>query len=288
MADTSGMAEIRGIDITKLAQGFADEEFIFKKFLTVTSTSARELRWYSKTAGILDSTETSGITDSQIGPVDELALPDVIEQSWTRETSYVRKYFAESPWISMEDISDSDPDLLAENVRDITRAVANQVDKRIYGQLSGGLALSGTALGTGWSDATNGNPIMDLLSGAKAIRENSYDISNLVVLIHPEQYQQLLNFIISTKGSSIPAFASDKAQNGVLMNIVGQRIVVSNNATDGYAVQIVPQKVATWKTFRPITAATKVEPGIGIKIRVWEEGEILIRNPNAGHTIKGV
>ena len=31
MADTSGMADIRGIDIDKLAKGFADEETILKK-----------------------------------------------------------------------------------------------------------------------------------------------------------------------------------------------------------------------------------------------------------------
>ena len=43
MVETSGMAEIRGIDIDKLAKGFADEENILKKFVTVSSTSAREI-----------------------------------------------------------------------------------------------------------------------------------------------------------------------------------------------------------------------------------------------------
>src|SRR3990167_9797961 len=121
MADTSGMAEIRGIDIDKLAKGFADEEFIFKQFLTVTTTSAREIRWYQKTAGTLDSTDTTGITASQIANVSHGALPVVIEQSWKRNTSRVQKYFVESPWISFEDIRDSDPDVLATNVRDLTR-----------------------------------------------------------------------------------------------------------------------------------------------------------------------
>ena len=43
MADTSGQADIRGLDIDKLAKGFADEEILFKRFVTVSTTSAREI-----------------------------------------------------------------------------------------------------------------------------------------------------------------------------------------------------------------------------------------------------
>jgi hypothetical protein len=66
------------------------------------------------------------------------------------------------------------------------------------------------------------------------------------------------------------------------MNILGNRVVVSNNCSGGYAIQIVPQRVATWKTFTPITAQKKEEVGIGTKIRVWEEGEVLLTDPYAG------
>ena len=38
----------------------------------------------------------------------------------------------------------------------------------------------------------------------------------------------------------------------------------------------------------PTTAQQKEEVGIGIKIRVWEEGEILLTDPNAGFVIKGI
>jgi len=282
------MSEIRGIDIDKLAKGFADEEFVFKQFLTVTPTSAREIRWYQKTTGVLDSTDTTGITASQIANTSHLSLPTVVEQSWTRRTSYVRKYFVESPWMSYEDLSDCDPDILATNVRDLTRAVANQVDSRIYSILSTQLPLSGSAAGGGWDDGTNGNPIADLLSGSANIRAQGYDISNLVLLVKPSDYKNLLNWLIAVKGSSIPAFASQKVENGVLMNIVGNKVVVSNNCSGGYAVQIVPQRVATWKTFTPITAQTKDEVGIGKKIRVWEEGEMLLTDPYAGHITWGV
>jgi len=135
MADSSGQAQIRGIDIDKLAKGFADEENQFKKICMVTATKAREIRWYQKTSGFLDSADTSGITASQIANTGERSLPVVVEQSWTRQTSYVRKYFVESPTISEEDIKDSDIDVLGTNVRDLVRAVARQVDARIYSVL---------------------------------------------------------------------------------------------------------------------------------------------------------
>ena len=154
MADTNAMADIRGIDIDKLAKGFADEQNVFKKFCTVSTTAAREIRWYQKTAGFLDSTDTTGITASQIANIGPGALPVVVEQTWTRNTSYVRKYFVESPLISDEDIKDTDIDILATNVRDLVRAVERQIDARIYTVISTGTGvLTGASTQDGWDDA---------------------------------------------------------------------------------------------------------------------------------------
>ena len=132
MADQSAQADVRGLFVDKLVKGFADEENVFKQFCTVTSTSAREIRWFQKTAGFLDSVDTTAITASQIANTSSKSRPVVVEQSWTRNTSYVKKYFVESPLISIEDIKDSDVDVLATNVRDLTRAVARKVDLRIF------------------------------------------------------------------------------------------------------------------------------------------------------------
>ena len=43
MADTSAMAEIRGIDIKKLVEGFQEEGIILKNYCRVMPTSAREI-----------------------------------------------------------------------------------------------------------------------------------------------------------------------------------------------------------------------------------------------------
>lgn len=289
MADASGQALIRGLDIDKLVKGFADEELLLKRFVTVSSTKAREIRWYQKTSGFLDSTDTSGITASQIANVGEKALPVVVEQSWTRNTSYVRKYFVESPMISMEDIKDSDVDIMATNVRDLVRAVSKQIDVRIYNVLTESLTpvniLTTAATADGWDDATTGDPILDIMTGNRKIRAQGYDSSKVVLYINPIEHQNLLQFLISTKGSSIPNFSSERVRDGVVMEILGNDVVVSENATTDYALQFIPMRACTWKVFEGMTSAVIDEPGIGKKIRVWEEGEALLTDPKAVHLI---
>ena len=284
--DTSGMQDIRGIDIDKLARGFADEENVFKNITTLSTTSAREIRWYKKTSGFLDSTDTTGITASQIANTSERSLPVVVEQSWTRQTSYVRKYFVESPTISMEDIKDTDVDILATNIRDLVRAVARQVDKRIYDVASANVGNSNAATAT-WDNATqaNVNIIKDLMTAKKDIRVDGYDPEGAFLLLTPGDHELMLTNLIFTKGSSIPNFSSEKMKSGVVMEILGLKVLVSTNVDADEAMVVVGQRALTWKAFMPLTSVVIDEPGIGKKIRCWEEGECLMTDVNAAAKI---
>lgn len=296
MADNSAQALIRGIDIDKLAKGFADEDNIFKNFVTVTKTAAREIRWYAKATGFLNTFDaagiatTTGITKSLIPNTSSLSLAPVAEQSWTRNTSYVRKYFVESPWISMEDINDSDVDLLATNVRDLTRAVAAQVDTRIYRVLSdtlgtGGNASTGASTQDGWDDTITGDPIKDILTAKQTIRTNGYNPEGATIAMNPVEHRLLLEYLISVKGSSIPQFSSEKVKSGTVMEILGCNVVVSSNVPTDSVTVFVPNRAATWKQFMGITAVVVDDPGIGKKIRVWEEGECILTDPKAVYVI---
>ena len=285
MADGNAQADIRGLDIDKLAKGFADETLVLKKFLHVSKTMAREIRWYQKTAGFLDSTDTTGITGSHIANTGFKSVPVAVEQTWTRNTSYVKKYFVESPWFSVEDLKDTDVDLLATNVRDLVRAVSSQVDTRIYNVLTESLSPSNiqstAATADGWDDAVTGDPIADLLEAKRLIRTQRYNPEGAVLYIHPTEHKNLLAYLINVKGSSIPEFSSDRVKDGVVMELLGLKVVVSLNATTDYALVFVPQRAATWKSFMPITSVVVDDPGIGKKIRVWEEGECLLTDPKA-------
>ena len=306
----SGQQNIRGIDIDKLAKGFAEEDIVLKRFVTVTTTSAREIRWYQKIAGFI-----AAASPATVGINAPLALPSVLEQSWQRQTSQVKKFFVESPLLSDEDIKDTDIDVLAANIHDLTRAVNHAVDIRIYDILgeiahtAGGTQISGTNNFTGyssgtytqvytqtnaaaaaWSTAsfTGVNPIADFMIAKANIRNYAYDPEGAVAVMTPLQHRYLVDWLISNKGSSIPVFASEKVQDGVVMNFLGVRIVVNLVACSGSIVIFVPQRSATWKSFVPITAAQVPDIGIGPKIRIWEEGECLLTDPKSVNVITGL
>lgn len=285
MADTSGQAQIRGLDIDKTAKGFADVENVFKKIVTISKTSSREMRWYQKTSGFLAGNTTTGITTSGIGNAASNTLPSVTEQSWTRQTSYVRKYMVESPLITMEDINDTDVSVLATNIRDLTRAVARKVDERIWNVLTENQTpvniQVGNAAGLGWDDGTNGNPINDLLSGKQLLTAQGYNAEMASLLVNSVDYKNLLNYLIVEKGSSIPDFSSEKVQSGIVTRIVGLNIRVSENVTSDYAALIVESRAGTYRQFMPLKAVVKDDPGIGKKIRIWEEGECILTDPKA-------
>ena len=296
MVDTSGEQDIRGINIDRLAKGFADEENVFKKFVVNSKTSAREIRWYQKTSGFLDTVTTTGITGSGIMSVGSRALPEVVEQSWTRQTSYVKKFFVESPTISMEDITDSDIDILGTNVRDLVKAVQRKVDLRIFSVLNEAAAATPTipnpsnvnfsaAVADGWNDAVTGDPITDILEGKRKIRVAGYNPEGCIISMNPIEHQYLLGYLINVKGSSIPSFSSEKVKSGVVMEILGCNVVVTENQTTDYVTMWVPSRAATWKAFKPLTSVVIDDPGIGKKIRVWEEGECLLTDPKAVHVI---
>lgn len=299
MADKSGQANIRGLNVDKAAKGFADEANVMKKHVVLAKTSTREMRWYQKTSGFLDSTDTTAITLSQMANTADGALPVVVEQSWTRNTSYSKKFSVESPWITEEDIKDSDINVLATNVRDLVRGVARQVDQRIIAILTDALASTPTepltngavtvqntaAVGTGWDDDVNGNPIKDMLKGQQLIRAQGYDPMGVMVGMNSVEHLNLINYLIDIKGSSIPDVAAEKLRSGVVLSLLGNNILVSENFATDWVVQWVPSRALTYKSFTAITSVVLNDPGIGKKIRVWEHGEAILTDPNAVHII---
>jgi hypothetical protein len=290
MADIAGQAEIRGIDIDKLATGFAEEAIVLKSFCNVSKTSAREIRYYTKTSGILDSTDTTGVTTSRIANSSSKAIPVIVNQSWTRNTAYVRKYMVESELISNEDIKDSDPDIWGDTIRDLTRSVQNQVDVRILEVLgdtlgTGGNVNTAAATADGWNDVATGDPIADINTGIEQIRANSYDIGNLVMYMNQAEEKHLKNYLISVKGSSIPGFSSEQVGKTKLMSILGVRILVSANMSTDTVIMFIPNFSCKWKQFEPLKSAVVDFPLIGKKIRIAEEGEAILVHPKSVHVI---
>ena len=287
MADQAAQAEIRGIDIKKLVEGFADVDIILKKFVRVTSTSAREIRWYSKTAGYLTSPVTTGITTDMI-ETSSKALPVAIENSYTRETSYIKKFFTTSPLLSIEDLKDSDPDIWGDIIKDATRAVNKKVDSRILTVLDAAGCNTAAAAGSGWNVDADADPMYDFLTAIETIEGYGYSSSDLVAYMNPAEKKWLLRWLITVKGSSIPGFSSSKIDGGDLMQFLGVRIVSDPNRPTDTVTIFSPSKAVVWRDFMPTTSAIIDEPGIGKTVRVWCEGEAIRPNPRAVYKLTDV
>jgi len=280
MADTAAQAEIRGIDIVKLVEGFANVDIVLKKYCRVVSTSAREIRWYQKTAGYLTSPVTTGITTDMI-ETSSKAMPVAIENSYTRNTSYIKKFFTTSPMLSIEDLKDSDPDIWGDIIQDAARAVNKKVDSRILTVLDAAGAQTAAATGSGWNVDADADPMLDFLAAIEAIENYGYSSDDLIAYMNPAEKKWLLRWLITVKGSSIPGFSSSKVDGGELMQFLGVRIVSDPNRPTDTVTIFSPSKAVIWREFMPMTSAIIDEPGIGKTVRVWQEGEAIRPNPNA-------
>lgn len=279
MADSVEMQDIRGLDIDKAVKGFALVDYNFKQECTVSSTSADHIRWYTETAA--DLTATAPSKNANISP---LSIFPTLEPDWTRETSYVRKYGNEGT-ISMEDIKSADIDVIARTLLRLTRAVVKQVDTRIYTIITSAATrqtfdVKTTGGKTQW-DTTSGAFVKDLLHAKKLLYDYSYNPEGASLLLHPLDYRNVVNQLISTHGSSWPGFSSEKIRTGTVMSVLGVNVKVSSNCTVSNAVLVVPQAAVTWKTHTPITSVAIQEPGMHTTLRVWELGEGYATDPKA-------
>lgn len=280
MADYVEQAEIRGLDIDKAVKGFALTEYTFKSDCMTSSMSGDSVRWYAETAADLTATDPQKI--SNISPLSTFGT---LEVSWTRNTSYVKKFAAEG-FLSMEDIKSADIDVLARTLLRLTRAVTKAVDQAIYNVLTENdtpVNINTVATNAAWNTAsyTGVNIIEDLLDAKYQMELYNYDTSNVTLYVSPLDYKSMVTWLIDGKGSSIPNFASDKVSTGTVLQLVGINIKISPNVTADKALMLIPQKACTWKSFQDITSRAIEEPGIGTKIRVWEMGVPILTDPRA-------
>ena len=278
MADTAGQVDLRGLQIDRVSKDMFEEALIFKKHVKVEKTSAREIRWYQKTSGYLTATSPAKISAIAYG-----ARPFVLEQSWTRNTSNVKKYMLDSPLINMEDESDSDVQVFMNNAEDLTAAVANDLDGDIWDVATESQTptnINSVTSTAAWDAASGQDPYKDISEAEKLIRQQTKrPVKNLNIYLSAKDYDSLKVWLVSTKGSSIPGFSSQLVEKGVVIMFDGKRVVVSENVTADYALVADLNRSVTYKEFKPLTTVFIKEEGIGRKIRIWTHGIALLVRP---------
>ncbi|HEB13737.1 MAG TPA: hypothetical protein ENI13_02020 [candidate division CPR3 bacterium] len=283
MADTRGMQDIFGLDIDKLAKGFGTQKYTFLEECQVRQMKGDSVRWFQKTAGTLSATAPS--TTKNVSPG---ARPTTLEVSWTRNTSYKKKYFVEG-FLDEEDITDAEIDTFSTTIRDLTEVIVRDRDSDLWDIMSD--SQSGTNIQTFATTAQGGDQwdaanyaadiIVDLMHAKKLILDQGYDPEGATLLLDTLGYKSLVTWLISGKGSSIPGFSSEKIKTGIVLGLLGLNVKVSLNVTTDYALVIVPKRAVTYSGSQGITANTTLDPGIGRNIRVWASGIAYRTDPQA-------
>ncbi len=277
MADGAGQALIRGLNIDKVSKDMLEEASIFKKEVKNESTSSREIRWYQKTSGLLTAT-----TPAKISAIAYGARPFILKRTWTRNTSFTKKYLLDSEMIDMEDETDSDVQVFLNTAEDLTDAVAFDRDKDIWNVTSESQSpslINDVTSVAAW-DATSGqNPYLDVAVAEQLIREGTNRNPVLKLYLSPKDHKSLKNWLVTVKGSSIPGFSSQLVENKPLLMFDGKQVVISDNVTADFAMVGNLERSTIYKEFMGLRTWIITEEGIGRKIRIGTNGIALLVRP---------
>jgi len=283
MADTVGMQDIRGLNVNKIVTGFALQEFIMKQLVRVSGSSKWQERYYQETAADLTATAPSVIEG-----VNRLSSFPTLEVSWTQMNSYHKKHAAETT-ISWEDAISNDIPVIERSLLRIARAIAKSVDGAIWTELTVNnyATINSGAATIPWASASS-TPLANILEAKRAIWAQNYNPDrNGYLLLSPLGYKDLVQYLIHTKGASIPQFASEKVVNGNVGQILGLNILVSNVVAASGAVVIIGQECGNYLELEPLNTITIPDQGIKYTIRSWEIGVPQCTNPKAIYYIEG-
>lgn len=280
MADTVGMQDIRGTNVDSAVKGFALMQFKMKQICLDQSSSNWREDYYQEGAD-----ELTGGTGEAVKGVPRLAEFPYLEPNWTLQSSYHIKH-AGMGVVSYEDaLTDAIP-VVARTALRIGRAIAYSVDDDIYNTITSDASVNTLAASATWDNATvaDRDPIGDILHGIEYMAVDNYDaLENGYLLLSPEDYT---NVLMNTKVVNNPSFkTADVVSNGVVGQVCGLKIIVSNAVDADEAAIVVGQLAVTYKTAVPLQTAVEYHPGVKYVISAWEIGVTQVINPEAIHII---
>lgn len=279
MVDTTGQADLRAENVSKVVTDFALQAYKMKQLCLESPSSAWTETYYKET-----KTELTGGTGSAVKGVPRLANFPYGEVSWTKASSYLEKYGMEGV-VSWEDAKTNNVDVIARTLLRIGRAVAYAVDTQIEAAIKGATGINTFAITAGyeWDSDTiaNRDPIGDILKAKRYLQVDNYDPDNGngYLVLSPTDYESLMK---NSKVLNNPSFKmADVVANGVVGQVCGLKIIVSNAVTADYAYLVIAKEAATWKSAAPLTVVTIEDPGVKYTIRAWEIGVCQVTNPEA-------
>lgn len=282
MADSTGMADIRRENFSRVVKGFALQEYKMKQLCMIESSSAWTETYYKETAADL-----VGGAGSDVEGVPRLANFPYGEVTWTKVSGRNIKHAMEGV-LSWEDIKTNNVPMIARTLLRIARAVAKSVDTVVATAIVSEAGNTQAANAT-WDNAViaDRDPIQDILNAKSLIAIDNYNPdTNGYLLVHPTNYAQLLgNANIRNAGQF---YTDSVTKNGVVGKLLGLTVISSNSVLEGGAQVVIAKEACTWKSVVGLTVKTIEDPGIKTTIRAFEVGQMQVVNPDAICKITGV
>jgi hypothetical protein len=282
MADSTGQADLRAENVSRVVTSFALQEYKMKQLCMIQSSSAWTETYYKETAADL----TAG-GNLNVKGVPRLSNFPYGEVTWTKTSGRNVKHAMEGV-ISWEDAKTNAIDVISRTLLRIGRAVAKSVDTVIAAAIVAD-AGNTTAANATWNNATiaDRDPIQDILDAKALIEIDNYNPNqNGFLLVHPTNYSEMLgNANVRNAGQF---YTDSVTRNGVVGKLLGLTVISSNSVTEGGAQVVIAKEAMTWKQVAPLTVKTVEDPGIKWTIRAFEVGQIQVVNADAICKITGV
>ena len=279
MSDTTGAVGLRAENTSAIVTGFALQEFKMRQLAMVETSTSWSESYYKESKA-----ELVGGTGANIRGIPRLAAFPYSEVSWTKVSSYLEKYGNEGV-ISIEDERFNNIGTMTRTMLRIGRSVANAEDIYIESTIAGtsGINTYAITIGNEWNSATvaNRDPVYDILAAEQKIAEDNYDIldGNGYLVVNPKDYTNMLR---NSKFINSPTYKSaDVVTNGVVGQVCGLKVLVTNACTASQAYVVKAKEALTLKQAQALTVVTIDDPGIKKTIRAYEIIALQVPNPEA-------
>jgi len=225
---------------------------------------------------------TDGGTGSSIKGIPQMAPFPFVEVKETKVSGVILKFGDESI-ISLEMQQRATVPMLQRHILRMARKINYQVDVHINAIMSADAGNTfGITAGNEWDSATvaNRDPIYDFLYGINMLRADGIDAltGNGYIVMNGTDYT---NVISNSKVLNHPTFRAVSAvQNGVVNELVGLKILLSEAITADQAYIVVKGQSLVWKQQQALKVVTIDDPGKSTTIRAWEFGLCQLHAPN--------
>jgi hypothetical protein len=275
-------AGIRKEFIDGAVKAVALMSYKMKTLCTVDSSDSFTETYFRETNTELVGGSSATATFNVKG-VPQLAPLPYGEVTETKVSQPILKYGMEGV-ISFEAVQNSQIPIVQRTILRIGRAVAYAVDKAIeavclasYGNtyaIPAGYELDSATI-------ANRDPVNIILQGIQKIREDNIDPlnGNGYLVVNGTDYTSIIS---NSKIINSPTYkTADVVSNGVVGEICGLKIMVTEVVTADKAYIVMAKEALTWKEATPLTVVQVEDPGIKTTIRAYTRGCVQIPVPNA-------